>query len=141
MFEAQQPGFSSDHDNISLAGAVRFDGTIVVYLTVFPGGDLDQALSEIKQAVTGHNGTKERMRQYLDAVAALEEAREAWNFEREDWNGHGPSIRYDKATVALINALESDLARVTRERDEASRERNETSRLLQMLDDTLQERP
>ena len=41
----------------------------------------------------------------------LDNARETWNFEREHWNGHGPSIRYDKATLALINALEDRLAR------------------------------
>lgn len=41
----------------------------------------------------------------------LDNAREEWHFEREHWNGHGPSIRYDKVTLALINALEARLAR------------------------------
>ena len=42
----------------------------------------------------------------------LDNARETWNFEREHWNGPGPSIRYDKATLALITALEAELADV-----------------------------
>ena len=47
----------------------------------------------------------------IAAMTDLDNAREEWNFEREHWNGHGPSFGYDKATLALINALEARLAR------------------------------